>query len=239
MLPHSLRLFTLLGIAFRLHLLSLALVPVLAITLALSVFPTLVPQLAHSSYWLMAAAGTVGVFVSVLLREIAQTIMARLRGLSAHSVTLHVFGGEWRTQDPGASVRDEVLLSASGLAGSLALGSALMVVLFGTVTAATPLALAGVVFFFAVVNGGLALFNLLPAYPIGTGRILRSTLLIRIRSINRANRIAATIAMLIGVSAAGAGLFALARGNIVVGTWLVLLGAIIGCLAIAELRAPP
>jgi Zn-dependent protease len=230
----TVRLFSLFGVAFWLHGLWFPLAPIVAATLALNVFPALVPELAHATYWLMAAAGTVGVLVSVLLREIVQAIVTQLRHLPARNVTLHIFGGEWRI--PGRRPRDELLLSASGLTASLGLSAMLLVLLFGTVTAATPLAVAGVMLFVAAFNGGLALFNLLPAYPFGTGNLLRSTLAVRSDNLAKATRIAAIVTIMIGSAAILVGLLAFFGQSAVLGGWLLLIGTLVNWIAGATLR---
>lgn len=233
---NSLRLFTLLGTTFRAHPMWLPIAPAITITLALSVFPVLVPELPHATYWIMAVAGTVGVFASVLLRELPQAILARLRGLPALSITLHFFGGARFMCRRGTRISDELLFSAFGLATSLAVSSVLLVALFGTVTNATPLVIAGVMFFLAVANGGIALANLAPAYPFGTGGLLRSAVAYRTKSLARGNRFAVTVSILIGVTTGIVGMVALFRGETAFGIWLILLGGIVTWTALTVRR---
>lgn len=233
-LPHRIKLFDVLGTTFWLHMSWLPLAPLIALTLAYVLFPTLVPELSVAAYWEMALAGTLGVFLSVFLRELMQALVCKLCDMPTQGVTLGALGGAWQMRS--VRVSDEVWLTMSGLAASLGAGAALLIVLFGTATSAMPLAIAGIVFFLGAVNGGLAVVNLVPAYPLGTGRLLRAALVRRDRSAARAGRVAAALGIFIGIAVAAAGAVALARGSPVSGAWCVLAGGTVCWFALPAYR---
>ena len=104
---------------------------------------------------------------SVLLHELGHALMARRLHVRVADIELHFFGGAAQIGMP-RTPRDEILVAAAGPAVSLALGA------LGLALAAVTSAHA--FWLFGLVNVGLAVFNLLPAFPSDGGRILRAVL---------------------------------------------------------------
>ncbi len=117
----------------------------------------------------VAAAGAAllgaAVFGSVLLHEMGHAWMARRFGIRTHSITLYPFGGLAALDREPETPRAEALVAIAGPAVNFALAAA-----------ALPLASLGMpgVDLFLAVNLGLGLFNLLPAFPMDGGRVLRA-----------------------------------------------------------------
>lgn len=106
-------------------------------------------------------------FGSVLLHELGHALVARRRGVHVQEIELHFFGGAAKMTMP-RNARDELVIAAAGPAVSFALAAAAY---------AATTAVAWPVFAMLVkINLGIALFNLIPAFPLDGGRILRAIL---------------------------------------------------------------
>ena len=137
------------------------------------------------------------VFGSVLLHELGHALAARVYGISTRDITLYPFGGV-------ASLRAEPASSGSELV--IALAGPLVNLLLGAL--ALPLALGGssVAITFLVLNLGMGLFNLLPAYPMDGGRVLRA-ILARTRGYVSATRGAIAVGRWLAWAMVAAGIF--------------------------------
>jgi Zn-dependent protease/predicted transcriptional regulator len=150
--------------------------------------------------WGMAVAASLLFFVSVLLHELAHSLVARARGIPVRSITLFLFGGVSNIQREPHSPGAEFWMAIVGPLTSLILGGAL-VVLAGlsagpletlvssprqVVAALSPLTtLLG---WLGSVNFTLGLFNLIPGFPLDGGRVLRSVLWAATDDLRRATR---------------------------------------------------
>lgn len=145
---------------------------------------------AGNTAWLIGFAGAIGLFVSVLLHELGHSWMARRYDIEIVSITLWIFGGMARMRDIPEEWDRELWIALAGPAVSLVLGIAGVAAL-AVVPSSTPV-LTFVIGFLGVVNLVLVGFNLLPAFPMDGGRVLRA-LLARNQPYARATQTAATI----------------------------------------------
>jgi Zn-dependent protease len=213
-------------------------------TLADYVFPSLVPDLPPPHYWIMAIAGALGLFASIAIRESVQALIAARRGAPVGEITLVAFGGLPRDRNgTGAAASgfgQELALAAAALGTSLLLGAILLLALFKGAGEGTHLAPGGVAFFLGLANLGLAAVNLLPAFPMSGGRLLRAALLRRSATAARATRAAATAGVVVAAAfMAGGALMAFTgdRFGVYAGLWLIVAGLILAIAAIRERRA--
>lgn len=137
-------------------------------------------------------------FASVLLHELGHAVVARRLGVRIKEIELHFFGGAAKMLDMPRRPRDEIQIAAAGPAVSLVLSAALY----------AGAALTGWEGFFwpAVVNLGIAVFNLLPALPMDGGRILRAALSGRMGHLP-ATELAVKISRVLAVTLGLVGLF--------------------------------
>ncbi|NIR43079.1 MAG: site-2 protease family protein, partial [Gemmatimonadetes bacterium] len=139
-------------------------------TFAQSEFPRRVPGLAPVEYVIMAWAGAILFFGSVLLHEVAHSAVARARGIPVDGITLFVFGGLARVRADAETPRDEFLITAVGPLSSAALGLLFLgLAHLGRELGASP-AVTGVADYLALLNFVLAVFNLIPGFPLDGGR---------------------------------------------------------------------
>jgi Zn-dependent protease len=136
----------------------------------------------------IALAASLLFFACILLHELAHSLVARRYGLRVRSITLLLFGGVSNLEDEPQSARVELIMALAGPVTSLLLGVAFLflalaftaVSLSDTGTAWSGLAQLGPVVtllaWLGPLNLGLGAFNLLPAFPLDGGRVLRSIL---------------------------------------------------------------
>jgi len=177
MFGRSIELFRVFGFTVRLDPSWFIIAALLTFTLARQVFPVENPGLSAATYWAMGAVVTLGLFASVVAHELSHSLVARRFGLAMRGITLFIFGGVAEMSDEPASPKVELWMALAGPAMSIALGGALFALAAASRAAgALPPAAAGVVGYLAAANLALGVFNLIPAFPLDGGRVLRATL---------------------------------------------------------------
>jgi Zn-dependent protease/CBS domain-containing protein len=220
----SVRLGRLAGIEVGLHW-SLAIVFVLIVwTLAGQVFPAVVPDQPQSSYWLVSVIAAMLFYVSLLGHEMGHALVARRLGVKVEGITLWIFGGVARLRSDAATPGTEAKIAVAGPVVSLALAIAFGAATFGLDAVAGPPLVEGACAWLAFSNATLLLFNLIPAFPLDGGRILRAWLWRRSRDRYRATSTAARLGRASAFVMIGLGLLALFLQGALSGLWLILLG---------------
>ncbi|MEM6422676.1 MAG: site-2 protease family protein, partial [Pseudomonadota bacterium] len=111
------------------------------------------------------------IFGSIALHEIGHVVAARWVGIQARSITLHVIGGHARLARQPRSGREELIVALAGPAVNFAIAAALLTLVFSGLTQGTD-----IVSELAALNLAIALFNMLPLFPLDGGRALRAGL---------------------------------------------------------------
>lgn len=158
-------------------------------------------------------------FLSVLAHELGHAMMARERGVQVLDVTLSPIAGVARVEQVSNSPRDELLIALAGPAANLAIFVLLLpwVILISVVAGPYSLFAAGdrfrelnlttMISALAVLNFATMLFNLLPAFPLDGGRVLRAFLWTQ-TSRRQATTIASRIGIGIAIALIGVGIVA-------------------------------
>jgi Zn-dependent protease/predicted transcriptional regulator len=158
-------------------------------------------------------------FGSILLHELSHAGVARLRGVEVSSITLYFFGGATATnldKRPG----DQFLISAAGPGMSLLVGA-----LFWSISRATTGSLLTLSFgYVGWINLVLAVFNVVPGYPLDGGQMLRAAIWRITGNELTATKVASVSGFVVGALLVGAGIIGLARGDIGGGVWLAIIG---------------
>lgn len=200
-------------------------------------FPQLYAGLAHRSYVAMAVIAVVGLGVSILLHELAHTLVGRRFGVRVERITLFFFGGVAEMSLPPRTALGELLMAAAGPAFSLVLG-----LMLAAGAGALQAAQAGPVWvnavgYLAAVNVMLAVFNMAPAFPLDGGRVLHAVLWLVLRRKAAATDLALKISGLIAVLVAVAGAALVLRGEVVGGLWWILMAFFLRNAGQAERQA--
>lgn len=186
-----------------------------AYSLAVGYLPQQLPTVAPVIRWALAAALAILLFVSVLAHEMAHALVARARNVNVDEIMLFIFGGVAKMRDEPRDAKSEFLIAAAGPALSMALGAALLGV--GNVMP-LPVVPAVGLWWLGFINVALAIFNLVPGFPLDGGRILRAILWWRTGDFERATVGAARTGQVIAALLIGLGvLLALSTGNL---SWL-------------------
>lgn len=142
-------------------------------------------------------------FVGVLLHEMAHSVVALHKGMKVSSITLFILGGASEIEDEvSPRPRDELPMAIAGPLMSLFLGLVSEGVAYASLISIPDPAVAGLVFYIfgylGLLNIILFAFNLLPAFPMDGGRVLRALLAIWL-PIEKATRIAAEIGRVVAI----------------------------------------
>jgi Zn-dependent protease/CBS domain-containing protein len=219
----SIHLFTIFGFAVRLDPSWFIMAALWTSSLATQLFPASLGGLPRAVYWGMGVAGTLGLFASVVVHELAHSLVARRFGIGMRGITLFIFGGVAEMGGEPPSPKAEFLVAVAGPVMSFAIGLAgLGLSALGRLGAwpATPMAVLG---YLAWANLVLALFNMVPAFPLDGGRILRSILWRWKGSLRWATLVCSRIGTGFGFLLIAGGLLLVIQGNWS-GLYLFLLG---------------
>jgi len=191
-------------------------------SLADSVLPNNLPGQSTATYWTLGVIATLGLFVSIIIHELAHALVARTFAVPIRSITLFIFGGVAEMEDEPPSARAEFMVAIAGPIASVVVG----VVCFGLAELARGFESAATVFgFLAGLNLILVTFNMIPAFPLDGGRVLRSILWHWRRSLPWATRITSSIGSAFGVVLIALGLYrALFGGDLIGGLWSFMIG---------------
>lgn len=218
--PGSIRVARVFGIPVFVHFSWLLVFALIAWTLATGYFPDRYPELGVTSHWARGLAASLLFFTSILLHELGHSLVALRSGIEIESITLFVFGGVARLASEPRDGRTEFRIAAAGPLVSILLAVVFAVIasvaFFGGATRA-------VARYLAMVNVVVAVFNLVPAFPLDGGRLLRGVLWRPLGKL-RATRMAAGAGTFFAYSLILGGALNLLRGSAVTGLWYVLLG---------------
>lgn len=219
----GIKLFNLMGFEVRLHSSWLILAVLVATSLAGGFFPYRFPGYSQAEYWAMGLGGLVGLLFSIIIHEFAHSVVARHYGIPMRGITLFIFGGVAEMGDEPPSAKSEFLMAIAGPLTSFAIAICSFVVA-ALIMVAGSHGIAAVFVYLAWINTMLGLFNLVPAFPLDGGRVLRSAIWAKRRDLVSATRIASTIGSLFGIFLMVLGGWDILRGNAVGGIWWILIG---------------
>jgi Zn-dependent protease/CBS domain-containing protein len=202
-------------------------------TLAASYYPAEFRNWPVAQYWIVGAVTAIMLFVSVLLHELGHSVVAMRYKIPVRSITLFIFGGVAQIGAEPPSALAEFWIALAGPATSFALA-----ILFGLlqpmVGALAPLlALAK---YLAYINGTLALFNLIPGFPLDGGRVFRAIVWGITHSLRRATLIAANLGRFIAYLFILLGVWQMFTGNFGNGLWIAFIGWFLESAAASQVQ---
>jgi Zn-dependent protease len=220
----SVRVGRIVGIEVGLHW-SLAIVFAFIVwTLAGQVLPSVVPDQPVFAYWIVSAVAGLLFYLSLLSHEMGHALVARRLGVKVDGITLWVFGGVARLKGEAATPGIEAKIAVAGPIVSLALAILFGAATFALVVANGPPLIEGACLWLAGSNAVLLLFNLVPAFPLDGGRLLRAWLWQRRGDRYRATSGAAWLGRMWAIVLIGIGLLDLFVQGAPNGLLLVLVG---------------
>ncbi len=220
----SVSLGKIMGITVRIHYTLWFVFLLIAWSLATGYMPLEYPGLGTVTYWSIGVASAVILFASVLIHELAHSYVAKRYGLPIRRITLFFFGGvSEMTQEP-ADPKTEVRMAAAGPLMSFIIAAFLGVLSLISGDIHAPIAVTATLRYGGLINAVLGVFNLLPAFPLDGGRVLRGSIWKKTRSLYRSTVSATRISEYLSYLMMGLGLVSVIFGNFLSGIWLVFIG---------------
>jgi Zn-dependent protease/predicted transcriptional regulator len=224
-------------------------------SLALGLFPSWHPDWSPALSWAVALSASILFFASVLLHELAHSLVAKAKGLPVRRITLFLFGGVSNIEREPPSPKSEFIITIVGPITSIALGAFFLMlsrISIGGLSTVPPESseivsrlnpLSTLLFWLGSINILVGIFNLIPGFPLDGGRVLRSLLWMATGSLRKATRWASGVGQAIAwifivsgvVMIFGARLPVFGTG-LINGLWLILIGWFLNGAAIAGYR---
>lgn len=193
-------------------------------SLASGLFPQMYEDLSTTTYWIMGVAGALGLFLSIVLHELGHSLVARSFGMDMRGITLFIFGGVAEMKDEPPSAKAEFYVAIAGPIVSVILGVALLGLsaLSGSVGLPTPVD--GVLRYLGIINLVLVAFNMIPAFPLDGGRVLRAIIWHLKGDLRLASKVTSDIGGGFGLILIALGVLSIVAGNFIAGVWWFILG---------------
>ena len=246
----GLRLGSLFGIEVRLDSSLMLIFALLVYLLGANVFPTWHPDWPAATTWMTATAAGVMFFASVLIHELAHSLVSQRFGIEVRRITLFLFGGVAEIAEEPREPRAEFLIAIVGPLTSLAIG--FVCITLGSMLAGSDFSgalgenqeealaslspMATLMLWLGPVNVILGLFNMVPGFPLDGGRVLRAAIWWLTGDMQRATRIASESGRMFGWFLMILGVMQALSGMTFQGLWLVLIGWFLSNAAAASYK---
>lgn len=185
-------------------------------------------------HWIVGLITSLLLFSSVLAHELAHSLVARSRGEEVRSITLFIFGGVAEISDEPETPGKEFVIAVVGPVSSLIIGAIFVGVWYGMRGINEPVA--AMARYLSIINAVLAVFNMIPGFPLDGGRVLRSILWKATGNLKRATRIASVTGQVVAFLFIVFGISQILRGFFFNGLWIALIGWFIHSAAVRGYR---
>lgn len=219
----SVRLGRLFGIPLEIDASWLLVFFLVTSSLTLSYFPAAYPDAAPYVYVVLGVVTALAFFASLVLHELAHSLVARAGGLKIAKVTLFMFGGVSQMEDEPRGPGHEFLLAIAGPATSVLLGLLALGARGALIAANVPDPVWLPFEYLGLINIALAVFNLLPGFPLDGGRVLRALLWTLTKDLLKATRWASRAGQAIGMALIAVAVFGVLRGTFDL-VWFAVMG---------------
>ncbi len=192
----SLTLGEIMGIKVKLHYSWFFILPVIVWSLAFGYMPHHYPGLTQQTYWITGLAAAGILFTSVVFHELSHSYVAMKKGIRIPSIVLFFFGGVAQMAEEPRRPNDEIKIALAGPSFSFALGGILLLLWLFAQSANIGVELSAILRYGASINLLVGAFNMLPAFPMDGGRVLRAGLWRKSNDILRATVSAVRISIM-------------------------------------------
>lgn len=222
MLQASFRLGTFFGIPFLVTYTWFIVFFLLTASLSTRFFPPLFPDWTPMTYWTTGLMASLLFFVSIAVHEFSHSLVSMANGIPVRGITLFIFGGVAQIVRDADTPSAEFALAIAGPASSL-----VMAVVFSAMwywTRNLDEAFSATTAWLASINVLMAIFNLVPGFPLDGGRVLRAILWHLTGNFDKATRIAVGAGRCLVYLFVSIGLLLIFMGNVFDGLWLIAIG---------------
>src|SRR5712664_2058273 len=219
-------LFKVFGIQIGLHY-SWLLIALLVVFSLAGQFAATNPQWGSNVIWGLAILTAILFFAAIVVHELSHAAVAKAQGLPVRSITLFALGGVAQIEKEASDAKTEFWMAIAGPITSLIIGAVCLGIAAGFgwtptgIHQSPPAAMLG---WLGVINIALAVFNMIPGFPLDGGRVLRAIVWWITGSGDRATRIAAGTGQAIAFIFIIVGLFRFFNGAGFAGLWLTFIG---------------
>jgi Zn-dependent protease/CBS domain-containing protein len=214
-----------LGIPIRIHWTLWLVFLLIAWSLAVGYLPATYPTLSVTMDWIVGIVSAVVLFISVLVHELSHSYIAKKNGLPIARITLFFFGGVSEMTEEPQDASLEVRMAAAGPLTSFAIGGVLGALWYVGGLVGFPLAVIAVLGYNGLINVALGAFNLIPAFPLDGGRVLRGSLWRSSKNLISATKNATRVSEILSLLMIAAGLLLIVfTADLVNGVWIIFLG---------------
>ncbi|HEX7943850.1 MAG TPA: site-2 protease family protein [Phenylobacterium sp.] len=228
--------FSLFGVRIRIHVSWVIMALFIAWSLASGSLPMLFKGLPAGAYWSMAAIIVVGLAASIVLHELAHTLVGRAMGVSVDRITLFLFGGVAELHEEPKRPGAELAMAIAGPAFSVVFSVALAAAASAVGRTGAPDEVVMALGYLATLNLVLAAFNMAPAFPLDGGRVLRALLWMSTRDLMKATRIAVRTGEVLALLLMALGVAVVFTAEPAGGLWWIMIGLFIHSAACGALR---
>ena len=221
-MPGSFRIGRIAGIEIYANFSWLIALVLLTVSIASGWFPRLYPGYPYTIYLVLGLISALLLFASVLVHELAHSLVARARGMSVKSIVLFIFGGVSNIEQEPQSPGSEFQMAFVGPLTSLLIGALSYGLLF--LIGNHPSPIAAILFYLALSNILLGIFNLIPGFPLDGGRVLRSIIWKVTGDGDKATRITTTVGQIIAYLFILLGIWLFFGGDTLDGIWIGFIG---------------
>ena len=193
-------------------------------SLSTQYFPQTLPGETPTMYFVLAFTAMLAFFASLILHELAHAIVARQHGVEMTGITLFIFGGVAEMQSEPKTPRSEFLIALAGPVMSIALAVGFWVLARMTALINAEAELVELLGYLALINLVLAIFNLLPAFPLDGGRIFRAYIWGRSNNLMEATKAATRVSSVLAYMIIGLGVISLFSNGGIGALWLMMIG---------------
>ena len=213
------------GIEIGLHYSWLIIALLISFSLA-GHFHSVRPDWSAGITWIAAILTSIFFFITLLLHELAHSIVAKSRGLRVRAITLFALGGVSQIESEAPNARSEFWIAIVGPLTSLVIGGVLLGLarLAGAGTSAPSSPVDAVLLWLGYINLALAAFNMIPGYPLDGGRVLRAILWWITHNADRATRLASQVGQVVAFLFILYGVFRFFVGANIGGLWIAFIG---------------
>ena len=220
----SVRLFKIWGIQIELNVSWFFVFALVSFGLSAQYFPAQLPGRQPAVYIFLGVVTAILFFASILLHELSHSRVALRQGIPIQRISLFLLGGVSQMTREPRGPGDEFRMAIAGPLSSLAISAGFALVYFLSLALPAGEELGLVSQYLSIINAALAVFNLVPGFPLDGGRVLRAAIWGWTGSLERATAIAARSGQVVAYLLIFVGLLWIARGQLTPGLWFVLIG---------------
>jgi len=228
---HDFRLGSVFGLEIRIDFSWFVIFFLVFWTLSKGIFPEEFPELPTRTHAAMGLVGTLLFFTSLVIHELSHALVSRAKSVPVEGITLFIFGGVARLKKEPETPQDEMMIAGIGPVTSFGLAALFMGIARGAEQIGLGDAVTGVADYLAFINLALAIFNLMPGFPLDGGRVFRAIVWAVTGNRTKATRWASRGGQTFGLLLIILGAMQALGGAPLGGLWLVFIGWFLRSLA--------